>query len=433
MCGIFGVIVRNKTGLWTDEENFIQNLLVVGAVRGDHGTGTFWVPHKNPMSLNYLKVAGNPYNLVKDEAWGNYWKDAKSSAQAFVGHHRYATRGKHTTDNAHPFIHKHITMVHNGTIHWGLSKYEKYPNVEVDSHALTIAMAEEGLQVLSDMSGAYACVWHNSEDGTINIAKNDQRPLSMVKMENGNFFFASEGPMLAWTLQRVAPTKKWTQIKLENGQHYKFKLENLGEPGVSPLPEKKSYKSHSTYQHYGSYGHSTSGSFQETKAPIKEAAEKGTSFEHSEEVDFEVVRFFRVFSHGQLRTTYLCKTSEDEACWFASVKEYRMGQKLSGKIGKPWVNRWLEDWTTVNTPWYPVDPNSVRPLDNVGLRKVKEGLYMTGQEYMDMKKHKCIDCGHEASSRQIQSDEVEIFQYAHKQYGYLCPSCTKHYSLGYKN
>lgn len=424
MCGIFGLIVKNNTGLWNDEEAFIQNLLVVGAVRGDHGTGTFWVPHKDPKELHYLKIAGNPYNLLSSEPWSKYWKDAKASAKAFIGHHRYATRGKHTTDNTHPFVHKHITMVHNGTIHWGLSKYEKMEGVEVDSHALTIAMAEEGLQVLADMSGAFACVWHNSEDGTLNIAKNDQRPLAMVKMDNGNYFFASEGPMLAWALSRVAPAKKWEKFTIDNGKHYKFNLADLGEPEVSPLPEKKP-----TYSSYGTY---YGGSYQERTTKATERKERGTSFEKTEEVTVEIVRTFRVYAHGQLRYTYLCKSLWDEACWFTSIREFEVGEKLRGLIGLPIINRWTEDWTTLNTPWYPIDPNSITKVSDKSLFSVGDTL-LTPKELHDMKSLGCLDCGAKLTTDEIANDEIELFKIDLGSYGCLCKVCTKHYNLGRAN
>lgn len=427
MCGIFGTIVKSKNGLWTPEEAFIQNLLVVGAVRGDHGTGTFWVPHTDPTEVDYLKIAGNPYNLIHAKEWGDYWKEAKSKAKAFVGHHRYATKGKHTTDNAHPFQHKHITMVHNGTIHWGLTKYEKMPGVEVDSHALTIAIAEEGLQVLADMSGAFACVWHNAEDGTLNIAKNNERPLSLVRMENGNYFFASEGPMLAWALNRVAHDKKWEKVDLVNNKHYKFNLENLGEPEVSPLPEKKWTSASS-----GSY--STYGSYQGGTTKTQERTEKGTSFEKTEHANFEVVRFFRVFAHGQLRFTYLCKTDYDEACWFTSIREFKVGERLSGKIGLPVINRWTEDWTTVNTPWYPIEPNSVGVSHANRLFKMGP-QYLTVHELGGMKKRGCIDCGAKLSISEMQkkADDLEFFKVNSTEYGFLCEPCTKHFNLGQNN
>lgn len=404
MCGIFGLIVPGTNGIFKDEEEFIDNMMIVGARRGEHGTGTYWV-HADKLNetADYYKTAGNPYNLLGDKGYREYLGKARLKAKAFIGHHRAATRGKHTSENAHPFQSKHITMVHNGTIHWGLTKYDK--DIEVDSHALTIALSEEGTGILQTVSGAFACVWHDATDGSLNFAKNDQRPLSMVKTDDGKYFFASEMGMLLWALYRAKPGRPQPKIvELKNNQHYKFNLAQLGDPEVIPLPEKK-YQSSAVYSTGSGYYRNQ----ERTEKKTSRRTERKTIL--GESAEFRIVKAFK---HKDTTWVYLCMSTESEMMWFRSMDEFEVGPKLwwGELIEYPVIDKFQDLYYTRNVPWYRINTTSIVPAD-------ADEVTINGKK---LDSPLCIDCGDKLPDDMSSGD---IFQISTNIWRGMCPGCVQ--------
>jgi hypothetical protein len=119
-----------------------------------------------------------------------------------IGHCRAKTIGHGTNANAHPFQRDNITLVHNGTLtrHAGLTKSP----YTVDSDAIACALSESDTirPVLESLDGAFALVWHNSDTNTIYMARNKERPLSIVITESGSLIIASEEKMISWLADR---------------------------------------------------------------------------------------------------------------------------------------------------------------------------------------------------------------------------------------
>lgn len=138
-----------------------------------------------------------------------------------VGHNRYATRGRINPDNAHPFQHKHISLVHNGSLFTkhGLPDGHRF---EVDSEAITHSIAEIGIQeTTKKLDGAYSLVWYDENQGTLNFCRNKERPMVFVFVEDG-MFFGSEGPMIEWVLWRCG-IKVEAVVSTKPLVHYEFK------------------------------------------------------------------------------------------------------------------------------------------------------------------------------------------------------------------
>lgn len=408
MCGIAGLITSKENGLFSREENFLHNMLIMGALRGIHGTGTFWVDGKTPEVSDYLKMAGNPYNLLSTKEWETYWKNAKAHAKAFVMHHRYATKGKHTTDNAHPFVSGPITMVHNGTVHWGLSKYER--STEVDSHALTIGLEKEGIQIFSEINGAFACVWHDERDGTLNITKNSQRPLSMAKVGN-DWFFASEGPMLVHALYRAAPKDTIDSFDLKDLHHYKWNLKNLGEPEVAPLPEKKPIQS---YQG-GSYGVSKS-----------KDTYYGSSTGILEECVFSILEKRKLDDKEEWY--YLGVTRQHEPVFFWSNEDldFEVKDEFFGELHNKFTNRFNTSWTKENTIWYSIRKDSVVLVKDKNV--VIDGTPYNRQHMRRIGKKGCIDCNEPIPDADLEL--CDIMRPTKQSMRLLCAKCSMAYYSG---
>lgn len=227
MCGIVGVISKGALGLSLQEFNVFDELLYHDTVRGSDATGVITVEKDTGFHINKEACPGHEFL--------EYWSDTKAfknrakDAMALIGHNRKATMGdKRADSSAHPFVAENrFAMVHNGTLY----AHKDLADVDVDSHALTIALDreinKEGATsdkdavstVLSDVYGAYACVWYNQVSNRINIVRNSDRPLSIIET-SWAYYFASELRMLTWVLDR-------NNIKIEKDKIFPVTVDTL--------------------------------------------------------------------------------------------------------------------------------------------------------------------------------------------------------------
>jgi len=219
MCGIVGFITLEKGNGAMQRSNWFEQAIHVGSWRGQDSTGVFGLTHdraNNDQPMTLKSTAAGPDFLMLSE----YEKVLGSSLKyeryrALIGHNRAATRGNVTTANAHPFTEGPITLVHNGTLdttyelqtpaHQANKGRDKKKAVEVDSHviALNLAQSESPDEVLRLLDGAYALVWHDARNGSLNAIRNNSRPLHFMGVEcESTVLLASEAEMLYWLAQR---------------------------------------------------------------------------------------------------------------------------------------------------------------------------------------------------------------------------------------
>lgn len=196
MCGIWGLFAKNQTGFYTKDEDIVEQMMYLTALRGVHSTGIAITSNKKPrIKPRIWKTTGGPCYLIQTTSWDQVQKYLISEGGSIFGHGRFATKGDIVAKNAHPFSYKNITLVHNGTIHTGLTYEEKddSPKVEVDSHALCIKMAKDGIKsALMDVGGAYAIIAHDAEEGCIFFARNTDRPLHIVESNERVYLMSSK-------------------------------------------------------------------------------------------------------------------------------------------------------------------------------------------------------------------------------------------------
>jgi len=214
MCGIVGYITTEKVRGQHDRRKFMAQALIANTLRGDDSTGVFSVTHDLPVgeSADWLKNVGDGYTFVASKEYNErYGLAAKTeNIRALIGHGRSATVGTITVDNAHPFHEGPITLVHNGTLqstfHMGKSMFElKEEGVQVDSHVIAhnLAATEDAGSVISTLDGAYALIWHDARDQSINVVRNDRRPLHLMFVTcEDTILIASEAEMLYWLAKR---------------------------------------------------------------------------------------------------------------------------------------------------------------------------------------------------------------------------------------
>lgn len=189
MCGLVGAIGT----LYKKDEEMFQDMLVMDVVRGPHSTGVIAADHAGKWA--YAKSALMPHDFFQLKAY----KDAMVGINALLmGHNRWATIGKINTANAHPFDHGGIVGMHNGTLIRWRESLKDVRNFDVDSDALIYNIDEFGVHdTLPNVDGAWALAWYDKEAKTLNLKRNDQRPLYFAyRQDKKAMFYASEPWMI---------------------------------------------------------------------------------------------------------------------------------------------------------------------------------------------------------------------------------------------
>lgn len=195
MCGHVGV-----AGLFNGkEEKALKELLIVDSLRGVDSTGLAVVPRQSG-EVRMAKSLGDPFQLMDTKGFEAIFKGLNRVA---IGHNRYGTVGKNSRANAHPFEFETLVGAHNGTLKskWNIPEGSKH---DVDSQALYAHMDKEGVKDLMQyMEGAWALVWWDKVEDTINFLRNKERTLYLTYANNDScVFWASERWMLEGVLAR---------------------------------------------------------------------------------------------------------------------------------------------------------------------------------------------------------------------------------------
>jgi hypothetical protein len=209
MCGIVGIHTAVKAGFYCADRDQLRQMMIVNSLRGIHSTGFFGVGKKYAErdKVNIIKTVGSPYVLFDWQHADTFFNRMISDFGTVVGHCRQATMGEISAETAHPFTEGHITLVHNGSInnyHY-LKDHKKHPKIEVDSHLIAKLISEDGAEaVLPKLRGAFVLVWWDSDKGTLNIARNKERPLYIAEYADKPVVqFASEAETLVWNSMRA--------------------------------------------------------------------------------------------------------------------------------------------------------------------------------------------------------------------------------------
>lgn len=193
MCGHVGIAGNLN---YADEAR-MKKLLVFDYFRGPDSTGFASV---TPLG-NYkvAKIASHPLDLFDTKKFSDALQGHASTI--FLGHNRAATRGKVNAVNAHPFVCGHIIGAHNGTLdkisHDELNKAIGEPT-EVDSEAIFKSIELFGIEATVKMlSGAWALVWVDLNEGTLNWLRNKERSFWYAyEKDFDKVFWASEYRMI---------------------------------------------------------------------------------------------------------------------------------------------------------------------------------------------------------------------------------------------
>lgn len=240
MCGIIGGInLPAKVG-----QDFITQALYVDALRGWDSTGLVAIRKGR---AEYYKRAIGAADFIRTRA---FQRLVSGEAEAFIGHNRAATVGSVNDETAHPFVHGHIIGVHNGTLDWGWRKELKDGDkFAVDSDALIHNIAHEGIkETVAKAEGAFAIVYYDMKERTLNIIRNKERPMFYGLLNykgEDKWIYGSEAGLLEWIAERTdsgdPPKEIW---ELKEGHLLSF---DLVKAGSAPAVEKMTVAGRSAY------------------------------------------------------------------------------------------------------------------------------------------------------------------------------------------
>jgi hypothetical protein len=163
--------------------------------------------------------------------------------------------------NTHPFEFDHITGAHNGTLDYQSQKRleeaigEKYP---VDSQTMIAAIAKLGIEETISLceegatssDGAWALVWYDAMDNSLNFLRNKHRPMWYAFNEElDRIFWGSEHEIINAAVKTSGAHKFFKDEKgfsfwqMDADVHYKYDIDNLKKGGaVRPKAKAKAVK-----------------------------------------------------------------------------------------------------------------------------------------------------------------------------------------------
>jgi hypothetical protein len=139
--------------------------------------------------------------LLHSKGGQDYLSWCLTNGAHLFGHGRYATSGKISVENAHPFQEGDWILVHNGSVRGGGLKTGGVGEPEVDSHALCVRINEVGLkEALQSIDGAFAIIAYNTKERKVYAARNKERPLHYFR-QGKHAYLASTYAGLQFSLQ----------------------------------------------------------------------------------------------------------------------------------------------------------------------------------------------------------------------------------------
>ena len=206
MCGIWGAVSRKGTALTFQELKVLNNAMAAGTVRGYDGTGYVYKTHhkgKQEENIWFHKDATTGGEMEKISS-----THAEGGIEWAFGHNRAATVGAVNSAGAHPFDAPHVIGIHNGTLTGGWrQRLRAKKKVVVDSEALMRSISHRGIdETLPEAKGAMAIVYYNKRTSRLHMFRNSERPVYWCKSTSGTLYWASEGKMLDWLLERNKQT-----------------------------------------------------------------------------------------------------------------------------------------------------------------------------------------------------------------------------------
>jgi glucosamine 6-phosphate synthetase-like amidotransferase/phosphosugar isomerase protein len=248
MCGQSGA----AGSIYNAEKKAIEALMTLNIPRGPHSTGIASIPRNMKKDeIILVKDKGTPYGSGTGESPGimsysRYDKAINQQAKLILTHNRWATKGEVSSKNAHPFWFgepgksNQIIGTHNGTL-WpqSHSRLVGHGVHGTDSECIFNSIYEWGLEkTVKLLEGSYAIVFYDGSDDSLNMIRNEQRPLHFVfDKRRETMFWSSDAETLGYALRFAQIDVGANKIYvLTPNSWYKWKIP---ESATKPFEEAK--------------------------------------------------------------------------------------------------------------------------------------------------------------------------------------------------
>jgi len=225
MCGLVGAVGKIDYQI----EKMFKLMLQLDTVRGPHSTGILSVTREDNASI--LKKVGSPFELEQYKAYDRLFSRCNA---VLLGHNRWATKGEVNNINAHPFHCGSIYGAHNGTLTI-TSNLVGHTEFEVDSENIFHNIDVEGVETtIEKLKGAFALTWYDSKTRTLNLTRNNERPLYYAYTEDKcTVLWASEMWMLKVAADKIG-VKIGECFDVAVGNLYTFEVPSVIPSQVKP-------------------------------------------------------------------------------------------------------------------------------------------------------------------------------------------------------
>jgi hypothetical protein len=238
MCGIVGVI--SSAALTYQNTNIFKHMLQMDVVRGKDSVGMISL---TGTEITCAKSVTSPTDFLDHR---RVQPILAGAVKALVGHNRHATKGKVSANNAHPFEHGPVSLVHNGTLTFPMPPDSTLFDTDSECIAYNLSriQPEEAGGFISTLNGAFTLVWFDTRDSSWNMIRNEERPLKLMQNTAGTVLYLSSetGIMYAATTKEGMAVEPATHIfDLPVGQLWKYTVaEGKLQRGVQNVTLKKS-------------------------------------------------------------------------------------------------------------------------------------------------------------------------------------------------
>lgn len=244
MCGHVGIAGK----LEYKDEATLKRLLLLDYFRGTDSTGVAAI--RKDGNTPIAKLASHPIDLFDSKAYEKL--NTAFQTKVFIGHNRAATKGKVNGNNAHPYQYGHIIGAHNGTLEqssWkDLNECLGY-ETDVDSMAIFACIEKVGIEeTVKMLRGAWALVWVNLEERTLNFLRNKERPMWHSYTSDFNkIIWASEWPMIQAATEMggkdaydlYTTSKGHCFFSMEEDYLYSYDFDKMSAGQYTNLPDAK--------------------------------------------------------------------------------------------------------------------------------------------------------------------------------------------------
>lgn len=223
MCGLVGWYSSSANGFHFKEREAFQDMVYMDALRGVDATGVMYGTLRGDIQIH--KEASPAPVFLDSKEWEKTSNELFGSGVWAFAHNRAATRGSKSDENSHPFnIDDKIILMQNGTY---LGSHHHHKNTEVDTEACAHVFAESSSvqEAISKINAAYAFIWCNVEESSINLLRNKERPLWWALTEAGSYVFSSEPGILSAATSRRGVALKEGPKEVPVGEHWKITKE----------------------------------------------------------------------------------------------------------------------------------------------------------------------------------------------------------------